>query len=389
VPLDGELIIFDPEEVGGQKKFKFGDGSTNVMDLPFAVNSIVDVDELPNPCLDKSVLYRTKSSSSVDTYVVLDSDTGLVTIKNIMDGIPVSTYVVDTLPEIGLPIEGLDADGNLIQFNFYYQTSDEKGYIYLPPEYDPEFEGWIPFEDFSGAPMTLIESEDQIPETPGVYVVMQEASISETLYHYTDKWVPVGTSSNYEENDSTKPSYILNRPFYTETRVEKLSVKTDSPKVIIQDYYLDRHYYYKVSENVCPKDLLVGSEYTKRTREYNGSTLTKDTTDKIVINKEHLDESQEGGISLTTNINFVNYEHRDVHIVYDYTIYSQNVGIPFDSNGIYVLYYYHHILVETLDEESYEEVASFTINETTIHKLDNKYVDLPNNEDYKAIVEEL
>lgn len=35
VPLDGELIIFDPEEEGGQKRFKFGDGSTNVMDLPF------------------------------------------------------------------------------------------------------------------------------------------------------------------------------------------------------------------------------------------------------------------------------------------------------------------------------------------------------------------
>lgn len=35
VPLDGELIIFDPEEQGGQKRFKFGDGSTNVMDLPF------------------------------------------------------------------------------------------------------------------------------------------------------------------------------------------------------------------------------------------------------------------------------------------------------------------------------------------------------------------
>ena len=38
VPLDGELIIFDPDPNSDQatKRFKFGDGVTNVIDLPFA-----------------------------------------------------------------------------------------------------------------------------------------------------------------------------------------------------------------------------------------------------------------------------------------------------------------------------------------------------------------
>lgn len=34
-PYDGELIVFDPEKEGNQKRFKFGDGKTNVVDLPF------------------------------------------------------------------------------------------------------------------------------------------------------------------------------------------------------------------------------------------------------------------------------------------------------------------------------------------------------------------
>jgi hypothetical protein len=42
IPYDGELIIFDPEE-GGQKRFKFGDGETNVIDLPFAEGMMTSI----------------------------------------------------------------------------------------------------------------------------------------------------------------------------------------------------------------------------------------------------------------------------------------------------------------------------------------------------------
>jgi hypothetical protein len=39
IPLDGELIIYDPDDVNKERRFKFGDGKRYVTDLPFAVNT--------------------------------------------------------------------------------------------------------------------------------------------------------------------------------------------------------------------------------------------------------------------------------------------------------------------------------------------------------------
>lgn len=39
IPLDGELIIYDPDDVNKERRFKFGDGVRYVTDLPFAVNT--------------------------------------------------------------------------------------------------------------------------------------------------------------------------------------------------------------------------------------------------------------------------------------------------------------------------------------------------------------
>ena len=45
IPLNGELIIFDADENYDYKRFKFGDGHTNVIDLPFASNSLFEKGE--------------------------------------------------------------------------------------------------------------------------------------------------------------------------------------------------------------------------------------------------------------------------------------------------------------------------------------------------------
>lgn len=39
IPLDGELIIYDPDSVYTYYRFKFGDGERNVYELPFVVES--------------------------------------------------------------------------------------------------------------------------------------------------------------------------------------------------------------------------------------------------------------------------------------------------------------------------------------------------------------
>ena len=43
IPLNGELIIFDPDSSNEEKRFKFGNGITDVINLPFA-NEITELD---------------------------------------------------------------------------------------------------------------------------------------------------------------------------------------------------------------------------------------------------------------------------------------------------------------------------------------------------------
>ena len=42
-PLDGELIVYDPDSVYVYRRIKFGDGVTNVVDLPFADEQIMEI----------------------------------------------------------------------------------------------------------------------------------------------------------------------------------------------------------------------------------------------------------------------------------------------------------------------------------------------------------
>ena len=41
-PLDGELIIYDPDDKHDQPRIKVGDGITDVNDLPFIYTGITD-----------------------------------------------------------------------------------------------------------------------------------------------------------------------------------------------------------------------------------------------------------------------------------------------------------------------------------------------------------
>lgn len=59
IPLDGELIIFDTDESNTKKRFKFGDGKTDVIELPFvtSIKNIIDtgtsgVSQIPDNVAD-------------------------------------------------------------------------------------------------------------------------------------------------------------------------------------------------------------------------------------------------------------------------------------------------------------------------------------------------
>ena len=42
IPLDGEMIVQDPDETHAESRVKFGDGISVVIDLPFADPEITD-----------------------------------------------------------------------------------------------------------------------------------------------------------------------------------------------------------------------------------------------------------------------------------------------------------------------------------------------------------
>ena len=72
IPLDGEMVIFDKDEQHDHKRFKFGDGKTNVIDLPFDVDDRFEeyytkseVEELITKIVTEALKYNDISINTV------------------------------------------------------------------------------------------------------------------------------------------------------------------------------------------------------------------------------------------------------------------------------------------------------------------------------------
>ena len=130
VPLKGEIIIFAADqseenpEGSEYDRFKFGDGITNVIDLPFVnkdilnkieevkENIIIDItDNLPTENINSKALYRLFSATFIHNRHIVDNSI---------------CYCVENLPEIGEPA----TDGNQ-SITAYYNMSDKQVYGYL------------------------------------------------------------------------------------------------------------------------------------------------------------------------------------------------------------------------------------------------------------------
>ena len=107
IPLDGELVIYDPDSVYTNRRIKIGDGVTNVVDLPFIGGgdnkAIIDVVELPTENINENVFYRLLTSS-----FWIGGST-----------LPWTCHIVEELPSEG---ELLTSDFE--NFTFYYLTAD-------------------------------------------------------------------------------------------------------------------------------------------------------------------------------------------------------------------------------------------------------------------------
>lgn len=158
---------------------------------------------------------------------------------------------------------------------------------------------------------------------------------------------------NWAQNDQTADDYIKNRPFYEETKVinEPLNIIWDGNT---EGLLCVANCMYKIS------DLILTDEQIKSIR------FTDTTGASDLIGNSWDDMNAQGFIS-ENSVNFYYY----IAFVRNYGL---NVGgTIFPKPGIYVYSDGNNYIMSLTSSESIERL------ETTIHKLDKKFIDMPEN----------
>jgi hypothetical protein len=88
VPYDGELIVYDPDSTYNYPRFKFGDGSSNVYDLPF-------VGEAERAALEGKLAEKSHKHGNITNDGKLPN-AGRVVVTNSSGQITTSSYVDNT-----------------------------------------------------------------------------------------------------------------------------------------------------------------------------------------------------------------------------------------------------------------------------------------------------
>ena len=172
-PMPGEIIVYDKDEKHNFVRTKIGDGETNINDLPFVKNAIIDIVSLPIENINQEAFYRV-----LDTIVY---DYGDPLYK------PKINYV-NVLPEEGENILDPETD----DLCFYYNISEGLIHCYVNEEFSMELSeagielpyGWYDYQDFlrmfgnpgfgivilpvtelpaSGMPALMIDEDSGIP----------------------------------------------------------------------------------------------------------------------------------------------------------------------------------------------------------------------------------
>lgn len=164
-PLAGEIVIYDKDEKHDFVRTKIGDGETNINDLPFVKNAIIDVVSLPTDNINQEAIYRVLDTIAYDYGDPLYK--------------PKFNYV-NTLPEEGEGIKNPETN----DFCFYYNISNGLVYGYINAELSAAAGaegatlpiGWYDytaFLQFNGNPDfgTVILAVDELPST-GMPIVM-------------------------------------------------------------------------------------------------------------------------------------------------------------------------------------------------------------------------
>lgn len=213
-------------------------------------------------------------------------------------------------------------------------------------------------------------------------------SIQEMAKQVEENIIPQIVNSDYEENDASKKSYILNRPFYEGTT----SYTPDGNTVSVFDYVVEALLLNRFSDTPISKDNLAGISGSGKASVIYGTAGSYegviDSDVVFTITEEDVENAvgDDSGICITLGLESLKeLPENDImrgymYVVYDYETYASSTSIPFTSNGVYLSYYRKDSLYGGTDSMTIEK-----IDVDVIKKLDNKFVDLPNNEDFVAL----
>ena len=184
---------------------------------------------------------------------------------------------------------------------------------------------------------------------------------------------------DYNENDPTKKSHILNRPFYEDESQRgdifiSMEDKTKYNNITISCTPSDTHpaKAYLVSDLILTRDMLVGATAVQSFRIWESDAYAK------VISESHIFEATNDGIWVKVNTGYSNETY--IFSVFN-TNYQPSCSVtPFPMPGVYFT---------EAEHQDWPYIRSLTISRDGIKKLDNKFIDLKSHPDFIALRSEL
>ena len=217
---------------------------------------------------------------------------------------------------------------------------------------------------------------------------------SDGVYWFDGKWhkvvdeetlksfVPEIENADYDENNPESKAYIKNRPFYETDKVEisgkiEGSYGTIDPDVSVWQASNEPLTREQLFNSISPFNVEI-KHYGNTTEDLisletyilDESKIVKESDGYIIVGIQHTVPSDDySSNSRTATIN--------IFVIYDYTKFPPDYsyfGWTPNQNGIYFT-----------DNHGYLRACVERLVSGGIKKLDNKFLDLPNNEDFQVV----
>ena len=149
-----------------------------------------------------------------------------------------------------------------------------------------------------------------------------------------------------------------------------------------------RTLYLATAKTIAPEDFNTATVVTEWTTGASGTQVVFTTLESILgtgLNSTTFTDADSNvvGYFFSTRSGYSNYDIGVLYIIYDYEAVNDKNGYTFPCNGIFLGESLYDVTSGTTPYANYTIIKSITGNFIT--KLDNKFLDLPNNEDFETL----